>query len=129
MISIDSTIGTSIEKHASSLERAGHGGNKHVSFLDKATESRTGGGNGSRTGGGNEIGKEAERRSGGKGDEYNDQAGGKGRRIEEGGRNGGGSDSSEEFGGMAGFAGGRVEGNGVSHLNILHALIFEKVSV
>jgi hypothetical protein len=65
--SIDSTIDTSIEKHASFSEKVGHGGNKHVSFLDNAKETRTGGGKGSRTGGGNGIGKEADR-SGGKGD-------------------------------------------------------------
>ena len=72
------------------------------------------------------ISKGAERRTGGKGDEYNDQAGGKGRMIEEGGRNLGGPDSSEEFGGMVGIAGGRVEGNRVLHLNILQALISER---
>ena len=63
-----------------------------------------------RTGGGNGPSKDAARRSGtGKGDEYIDQDVGKGRRIGEGGRNGGGSDSSEEFGGMAGIA-KKVEG-------------------
>ena len=56
-------------------------------------------------------------------DEYTDQDVGKGRRNEEGGRNGGGSDSSEEFGGMVGIA-RKVEG--VTHEKILQALIFER---
>ena len=124
-IEIDSP---SIEKHASLLEKIGHGGLRKVRFLEKAKESRSGGGNGigSRSGGGNGIGKEVDRSGGGRGYEYTDQEVGKGRRIEEGSRNGGVSDSSEEFGGMAGFAGGRVEGHGVSHLNMLHALILER---
>ena len=123
-IEIDSP---SIEKHASCLEKVGHGGLRKVSFL----ESRLGGGDGigSRSGGGNgidkevEIDKEVDRTGGGLGDEYNDQDEGKGRRIEEGSRNGGGSDSSEEFGGMVGIA-RKVEG--VTHEEILQALIFER---
>ena len=96
--------------------------------MEKAKESRFGGGNGigSRAGGGNGIGKEVDRTRGGIGDEYTDQDEGKGRRIEEGGRNGGGSDSSEEFGGMVGMLGMRVEGNGVSQLNIFQALMLER---
>ena len=43
----------------------------------------------------------------------------RGRRIEEGGRNDGGSDSSEEFGGMVGIAGEKVEG--VTHEKLLQA--------
>ena len=59
-IEIDSP---SIEKHARFfLVKIGHGGLRKVSFLEKAKESRLGGGNGieSRSGGGNGIGKEVD---------------------------------------------------------------------
>jgi hypothetical protein len=113
------------------LEKIGHGGLRKVSFLEKAKESRSGGGNGigSRSGGGNGIGKEVDRTRGGIGDEYTDQDVGKGRRIEEGGRNGGGSDSSEEFGGMLGFAGKdteHIDRSCNSHFGIMKLVIDER---
>ncbi len=100
-------------------------------------ESRLGGGNGigSRSGGGNgidkevEIDKEVDRTGGGLGDEYNDQDEGKGRRIEEGSRNGGGSDSSVEFGGMLGFAGKSIEHidrSCSSHFGVMKLVIDER---
>ena len=56
--------------------------NKHVRFYDKVGHGGVCGNQGT-----SKVG--AGRRIGGKGDEYNEQAGGQGRRIEEGDRNGG----------------------------------------
>ena len=102
---IDNMCAIDIDSQSINIEK----NERHVRFWDKAKESRSGGGNGieRRSGSGNRIGKEAEMdplgsAGGGRGDEYIDQDVGKGRRIEEGGRNGGGLDSSEEFGGMTG---------------------------
>ena len=71
---------------------------RKASFLEKAKESRLGGGNGigSRSGGGNGIDKEVDRTGGGIGDEYTDQDEGKGRRIEAEEIVGGGLESSVE---------------------------------
>ena len=99
--------------------------NRHVRFFDKAGHGGDCGSQGTSKAG-------AGCRTGGIGEEYNEQAGRQVRRIEEGDRKGGkGADSSEEFGGMVGVAGRRIEGDGidnlqVSHLNILQALIFER---
>ena len=94
---IDSVCAMNIEMSAIGFEKI----EKRVRFLDKAKESRSGGGS--------EIDKEVDGTRGGVGDDCNDQDLGKGRRIEEGSRNDGGSDSSVEFGGMVGFAGKGIE--------------------
>ena len=49
------------------FEKIGHGGLRKVSLLEKAKESRLGGGDGigSRSGGGNGIDKEVDRTGGG----------------------------------------------------------------
>ena len=97
--------------------------NKHVSFFDKAGHGEVCGNQGTSNVG-------AGRRIGGKGDEYNEQAGGQGRRIEEGDRKGGkGADSSEDVGGMVGIAGrgiehDRIDKSHVSNLCIIKAVLF-----
>ena len=88
---------------------------KHVSFF-KDAGVWSGGGNG---------------KSSGSGAEYDEQAGGQGRRIEEGDdRNGGKvADSSEDVGGMLGIAGKGIEHIDKSHtpqLYIMKAVMLER---
>ena len=84
--------------------------NKHVRLFDKVVHGGVCGNQGT-----SKVG--AGRRTGGKRDEYNEQAVGQGRRIEEFDRKGGkGADLSEEFGGMVGIADRKIEGHGIDNL-------------
>ena len=96
------------------------GGEKHVRCF-KNVGVGLGGGNGTR-----KVG--AGGRSGGSGEEYDEQDGGQVRRIEEGDKKGGkGADSSEDVGGMAVSAGKSIfDKSHVSHLCITKAIIFER---
>ena len=73
-------------------------------------------------GGGNGTSKlGAGSRSGGSREEYNEQAGGQVREIEEGDMKGGrGAESSEDVGGMVGIAGRGIEHDGIDKSHVSH---------